>query len=195
MQKWYKAVIFATVAGSVPVKDSTTALENQCPPGWIPGKDTRSDALYCHNCGLPDRDFIGCPKCVGQCSQWANQVCGPFSGHLSGIPYTCNYSLADQIIFPGRVQNQNPVECHSGSDYTINAQAYVHSGNTAGRSFSDMCGFLLNNCPGGIRDRAVIYRMGDGASIFNNTRDEIRNNDFSNYSNYALELTSLNKTC
>ena len=59
---------------------------------------------------------------------------------------------------------------------------------------SDMCGYLLNNCPMGIRDQAVIYNLGDGSltsSPGNATQAyKVVDNNFTDYSYLAFKLSA-----
>ena len=125
-------------------------------------------------------------------------MCGSFSGHLNGnadAPSVCTNVSSDANIFNS--QSINPVECQAGGKKGEIMSSVWVSGNYGttesiqGKLTSDMCGFLLNNCPNGLRDQAVIYMMGqlaqkprliDGRNITDN-----------NFSSIAPEAIKLQK--
>lgn len=127
--------------------------------------------------------------------QYASTVCGPFSGHVTGAwAHQCSGVSADSQIFPSSSYSGKPVECHRGGkkNEVVGSAYYSRKSETIDGSLaSDACGFLLNNCPEGLHDQAVIYYMGNNLNS-TEVHTNIQNNDFGNYSSEAVKLSKGN---
>lgn len=121
-------------------------------------------------------------------------VLGTLDINASKLQGPCKGEPDDPSIF-NKASHGKPRECHTGGDYQeINAQAFSSFYWVSGRVVSDSCGFLLNNCPKGLHDQAVIYTMTRAltGSQLEDPVDNITINDFSDSADAALKLRITN---